>query len=246
MGRPIVLTLLIISLFAGSCLSESVETDTAPEPAAPTSAPGVETYYWFPKYGASLAFPAGDVVEVVAGFHNGFNTLLNVTNITGSIGQLDGRGWAYNFSAQNQWMSAPPGQDISLSYQFLVDKALPALKFQVALSVWYQSETTQFVTTFFNETVTVVEKSVLIDTEQIFMWLIIAGLLALPLWAGYRYLKSLAFFKKATKRAPAPRAAPSEANTNEWLAGTYFNQQSKLKASKTKASGTKHLKAKAG
>jgi hypothetical protein len=51
---------------------------------------------------------------------------------------------------------------------------------QVALSIWYHSEDSEFVTTFFNQTITVVEKSVLVDTEQIFMWLIIAGLLALP------------------------------------------------------------------
>lgn len=51
---------------------------------------------------------------------------------------------------------------------------------QVALRVWYQSDTSPFVTTFFNETITIVEKSVLVDTEQIFMWLIIAVLLALP------------------------------------------------------------------
>jgi hypothetical protein len=51
---------------------------------------------------------------------------------------------------------------------------------QVALRVFYQSENTAFVTTFFNETITIVEKSVLIDSEQIFMWLIILGLALIP------------------------------------------------------------------
>lgn len=68
-------------------------------------------------------------------------------------------------------------------------------------------------------------------------------------WAGYRYLKSLTFFKKATKRAPAPRAATTETNSSEWLAGTFYNKQpsTKTKApAKAKSSAVKNVKAKAG
>jgi hypothetical protein len=50
-------------LASGSCVSESAEAETEAAPAELKSAPGVETSYWFPKYGASLAFPAGDVVS---------------------------------------------------------------------------------------------------------------------------------------------------------------------------------------
>lgn len=73
------------------------------------------------------------------------------------------------------------------------------------------------------------------------------GFWARAVWAGYRYLQSLSFFRKATKRAPAPRAATTETNSSDWLAGTFYNKQSKPKApAKAKSAGVKNVKAKAG
>lgn len=58
-------------------------------------------------------------------------------------------------------------------------------------------------TTFFNQTITIVEKSVLVDTEQIFMWIIIAVLLALP-GMPFSLSSCLLLFKRACPLSPEP------------------------------------------
>jgi hypothetical protein len=71
---------------------------------------------------------------------------------------------------------------------------------------------------------------------------------AFAAWFGYRYLRTLPFFKKATKRAKKVETSQSQSDADEWLAGTYYAQHGKPKVTKAqgKSSNVKNLKAKAG
>ncbi len=48
---------------------------------------------------------------------------------------------------------------------------------QVALTAFYNTATQGFATTFFNQTITIVEQPRLIDLELIFLWLLLLSLL---------------------------------------------------------------------
>lgn len=59
------------------------------------------------------------------------------------------------------------------------DPRLEPRDFVVALTVFYQDIKGQFYsTTFFNQTIEIVEKKKLIDTELLGMWAILAGIVA--------------------------------------------------------------------
>ena len=94
---------------------------------------------------------------------------------------------------------------------------------QVALTVFYQSESYSFATTFFNKTIDIVEKPRWVDIELIFLWLLLLGLAAGAGWLGYNYLTNSGYIKKTRKgRATRKPEATGPRDDTEWLKGTYY------------------------
>lgn len=69
-----------------------------------------------------------------------------------------------------------PSQELSVEYTFLPPKDLPANDYQVALTVFYGAADGFKSTTFFNQTITVLEKGQLIDWKLIFLYAIFIAL----------------------------------------------------------------------
>lgn len=71
----------------------------------------------------------------------------------------------------------PAGQEVSLEYKFRIAPQVPTRDFFVAVHLVYEEVTGQgfYSNTVFNGTIEVVEKAKLIDTEGIFMYLMIAA-----------------------------------------------------------------------
>jgi hypothetical protein len=73
----------------------------------------------------------------------------------------------------------PGGKEISLDYTFRPDRLLGGRDFQLALTVFYEDTKGGFFsTTFFNSTVDFTEIKKLVDTEAIFLYLLMAGAIA--------------------------------------------------------------------
>lgn len=71
----------------------------------------------------------------------------------------------------------PAGQEVSLEYKFRIAPQVPTRDFSVAVHLVYEEMGTPsfYSNTVFNGTVEIVEKPRLIDTEGIFMYLMIIG-----------------------------------------------------------------------
>jgi hypothetical protein len=71
----------------------------------------------------------------------------------------------------------PAGQEVSLEYKFRIAPQVPTRDFSVAVHLVYEEMGTPsfYSSTVFNGTVEIVEKARLIDTEGIFMYLMIIG-----------------------------------------------------------------------
>lgn len=183
----------------------------------------MEHKFWLPEH-YSLAFPAGDQIEVVAGLYNGGDEAYNVSAIYGSLNAAhDYRLFFQNFSGMPYYVTVSPGESVSLSYSFMTASNLPPREFLVALTVFYNTQTKGFASTFFNRTIDIVEKPRIIDFELIFLWLFLLGLLAGVGYLGFNYLTSAGFIKKGRKAKPSRRAEATNPNgKSEWLEGTFY------------------------
>lgn len=64
-----------------------------------------------------------------------------------------------------------PGEELSLEYKFLPDGRLEPRDFVVALTMFYSDSSNKwYSTTFFNQTIEIVEVKKLIDWELLFMF----------------------------------------------------------------------------
>lgn len=189
----------------------------------PPPAPGIEHKEWFPEF-FSLQFPAGKQIEVVAGLYNGGDETYNVTAIYGSLNAAtDFRYYFQNFTGLPYYDILAPGQQVSLAYQFITALNLPPREFQVALTAFYNTATQGFATTFFNQTITIVEQPRLIDLELIFLWLLLLSLLGGGGYLGYTYASSAGWIRKTRKSRSNKKVEPRNPDSNaDWLKGTYY------------------------
>ncbi|KAK9903492.1 hypothetical protein WJX75_006931 [Coccomyxa subellipsoidea] len=226
---------LFFLVAAAFCLS-AVRGESHPLTDIPAPLEGVQTVFWLPEY-PEKQFPAGSLVEAVVGVHNNANNPLNVTAIIGSLNNAQAFHQFYqNFSYQPQQAVVRPGEEASLSYYFMPDESFPPREFQVALTVFYNTPAGSFASTFFNETIDIVEVPPLIDVQGIFL---LAALLALLAAAVYGAKSGLEWYgilkpKKASRKSEVKKRTVAAGEENEWLKGTNFNQGVK-KAPKSKA-----------
>ncbi|KAK9837035.1 hypothetical protein WJX81_008506 [Elliptochloris bilobata] len=202
-------------------------------PHLPPASPDVHSQYWVPKY-PELQFPAGDKVEVVVALHNLGSTDLNVTNMQGSLNSVQNFAMYFqNFTEQRQgpYQAGLPlkaGEALSLSYWLMPDPSLPPREFQVAVTAFYQTPdaATQFSTTFFNQTIDIVETKKLVDVELISLYATILALMAGVGYVVYSNVAGMAVVKNATKGKQKKKADPApkvDTDGSEWLKGTNVN-----------------------
>eukprot|EP00798_Chlamydomonas_sp_ICE-L_P028292 gene28292-31402_t len=158
-------------------------TVTKVHPLTDLPAPGdITTGYFFPNH-PTKKFTAGKPVDVVLGIRNDASEAYNVTSILGSLNSpMDFRMHIQNFTQQVYLQTIAPGQDLSFEYTFLPDYRLEARDFTVALTVVYSNSKQQFFsTTFFNNTVELIEQKQMVDHEMVSLVLLLA---AMALGAG--------------------------------------------------------------
>ncbi|CAD7701158.1 unnamed protein product [Ostreobium quekettii] len=166
--------------------------------------------------------PAGDVIPVLLGFRNEGSEPVNVSAIMGSLNHAgDFRVYYQNFSMQPLGITVPAGAELTMEYLFRPDPALPPMEFRIAITAFYSNVKGNewYSSTFFNETIEIVEAEKFFDTEVLFMYATIICLMALAVFGLVRWAASLSIFKKAVTTKKAKAASTTTAD-DDWLKGT--------------------------
>lgn len=205
-----------------------------PLTSIPAEAPGIETVFVFPKHPDTVPkLPAGDAVEVVVGLHNGASQPYNITAIMGSLNSpLDFGIYVQNFTHQTYGLQVEPDSEASVLYSFRPDPSLHPREFTVALTMFYTDGASQMsATTFFNNTIEIVEPPRTVDGEILFLWALLLGAIGFAVYKAYAFVGKFIFKGKSKKKTTA---APADLTTDDWLEGTAIAAERK-KADKARA-----------
>lgn len=119
----------------------------------PLPAEDVETSHYFPEQ-PDQKFPIGEVVTSLCHFSNDGSSYYNVSAIMGSLNSpFDFRHHYQNYSYKPLGAIVKAGEEISFRYNFQLHAELEPIDYQLAITVFYESESQSFSSTFFNETV---------------------------------------------------------------------------------------------
>ncbi|KAK8812195.1 hypothetical protein WA158_007429 [Blastocystis sp. Blastoise] len=136
-----------------------------PEPAG-----DVEVTYKFVD--GEESFPIGEGIRCLIHLRNKGNNLYNVTNAMGSLNNVKTFSTYYqNFTEKNFNTTLYPGYEITLNYVFGIYNLMDPNNYQMALTIFYETETDSYATTFYNQTAKCVDHSNLFDVETIGMLL---------------------------------------------------------------------------
>jgi translocon-associated protein subunit alpha len=200
----------------------------------------VQTAYLLPTY-ADKKFPAGRMVDMVVGFHNEGSETYNVSLIAGSLNSpADFSLHVQNFTMAPFGEVIGPGEEVSVNYKFTPDSRAPPRDFVVALTAFYSDSKGQwYSSTFFNQTVDIVEVKKMVDWELVSLVAIFAASLVGIAWALHWYVVSKGWLKPQKKRskskAPVNRGP---VDPEEWTKGSeYERHMARLR--QRKEAGTK-------
>eukprot|EP00798_Chlamydomonas_sp_ICE-L_P015427 gene15427-21510_t len=204
-------------------------------PLTDLPAPGdITTGYFFPDH-PTKKFTAGKPVNVMLGIRNDASETYNVTAILGSLNSpMDFRMHIQNFTQMIYQQKIAPGEDLSFEYTFTPDHRLEARDFTVALTVVYHNDKDQyFSTTFFNNTVELVEQKQLIDYEMISLVVLLVAMACGAVYLAYdfgmNHLQNMGIVKKQ-KKTKKVEGGDGPDSTDEWVKGTAYDSYKKKKA----------------
>jgi Translocon-associated protein (TRAP), alpha subunit len=171
-------------------------------------------------------------VEVIAAIRNAGKGQVNVTHVMGSLNDAENFAAHYqNFSLATPQTEIAPGAEAAVVYHFRPDPILPERDFQVALTAFYTlADGTRGAATFFNKTIAIVEPQRAVDWQLLQLLLTMGALVAAAGYAAYAWALGAGVIKKAKKARVAPAAAPTAADSAEWLKGTFYGGKAKKAA----------------
>ncbi|KAK2723419.1 hypothetical protein QYM36_001928 [Artemia franciscana] len=153
--------------------------------------------------------PAGQIVEFLVGFTNKAEYDFVVESVDAAFHYpLDHSFVVQNFSALRYNRDVKPTNEITVAYSFIPADAFTGRPLSLAINLNYRDlEGRMFRDTVFNETMNIVEFSEGIDTEMIFLYLIMASVVILALVAGQQFLGSY-----TKKRMSGNRSSDAQKN----------------------------------
>lgn len=113
--------------------------------------------------------PIGKVVDVTVGVINMLPEPINVTMIMGSINSpFDSAFYVQNFTKYQANLIVQEEEEYSLHYKFFPsDQVLDPVDYQMALTVFYETEDEEYAYTFFNSTVEFFEEGNAMEVKEI-------------------------------------------------------------------------------
>lgn len=145
---------LFISLVWLTCQESAAEEARAfkhPLTDMPGGAEDVRTSYFFPHQ-PDLKLPIGEVITSLCHFSNDGSGYYNISGIMASLNApVDFRHHFQNYSYKPFGIVVKGGEEISLRYSFQLHPELDPVDYQLAITVFYDSESESFSNTFFNQ-----------------------------------------------------------------------------------------------
>jgi hypothetical protein len=146
------LSVLLVALLALVVVSsEDVRAFKHPLTDMPGPAEDVSTVQYFPNQ-PDLKLPIGEVITVLCHFSNEGSGYYNISGVMGSLNApIDFRHHFQNYSYKPFGIVVKGGEEISLKYTFQLHPELDPVDYQLAVTVFYDSESESFSNTFFNQ-----------------------------------------------------------------------------------------------
>ena len=149
-----ILVLAIIAISTGNARQEKqpkVPVKKHPLTSMPSRAAYIGVSYHLPHNG-NKNLPIGGPITILCHLTNDGKLPINVTGIMGSLNHHKHFGeYIQNFTYQPLSVVVKPAEEITLAYNFTMNKDLEPEKFRIAHTVFYEREQRPFSSTFFNE-----------------------------------------------------------------------------------------------
>ncbi|KAJ3691233.1 hypothetical protein LUZ61_020397 [Rhynchospora tenuis] len=186
------------------------------------SGPGISTVCLFPKNPAKLA-TAGEETELLVGLHNEGDSIVKVANVHATLHlPFDHRVYSQNLTLRAfSGATVPVSAQATFPYTFYLSNLLRAGSYDLVGYIVYEIDHQLYESVFHNGTIEVVESDGFLSIETLFLFTLGAALIGfLGLWL-YRQMQQ---FSKKTKTTPKVEVGTrqTEANMDEWLAGTAY------------------------
>lgn len=147
----LLLALLSVAVVVSSQKAEDARNFKHPLTDMPGPAEDVSAVQYFPNQ-PDLKLPIGDVITVLCHFSNEGSGYYNISGIMGSLNApIDFRHHFQNYSYKPFGVVVKGGEEISLKYTFQLHPELEPVDYQLAVTVFYDSESESFSNTFFNQ-----------------------------------------------------------------------------------------------
>lgn len=148
-------TVALFASLAAFSFAQNAEQDARvfrhPLTDMPPPAEDVDTAHYFPEH-PDHKFPIGEVVTALCHFSNEGSTFYNVSAIMGSLNSpFEFRHHFQNYSYKPFGIVVKPGEEVTFNYNFQLHAELEPVDYQLAITVFYESDKHAFSTTFFNQ-----------------------------------------------------------------------------------------------
>jgi len=202
-----------------------------------TSSPHVSCTYIFPE-SPNEEFIIGNTVEILLGLSNTGEAPINVTSVSASLRYpTDWRYFIQNFTRQAVSVIVRSGEEATFIYRFVPDPMLEPRDFGISAEVFYHDfEGGNFTSSFFNDTVKLVESSESIDLQTLFTYIGIVGVAGLVLFIIYKAVSD----KKGKRISKLETGTQKDVVDDEWLEGTHAMKNAKAPRSPTKSRKAKN------
>jgi len=191
--------------------------------------------HYFPDH-PTKQFPAGEEIKVVISAHNDASKPYNITAVMGSLNSpMDFDLYIQNFTQQVYFRLLPAGEELSVEYKFRPDPILSPREFIVALHLIYEDpeDNRMHSNLVFNQTVDIVEMDKLIDTEMLFLYIMMAAVVGGAGYWGYLNLADKMGLNKGKSKKSKSKSGPKkEIDHDEWIKGTGYEVSQRKKAAK--------------
>ncbi|XP_075997174.1 translocon-associated protein subunit alpha-like [Genypterus blacodes] len=172
-------------------------------------------------------FPANEIVRFLVGFTNKGVQDFAVQSLEASFRYpQDFQFYIQNFTALPLNTVVQPEKQASFEYSFIPAQPMAGRPFGLVILLNYQdSEGNVFQTAIYNQTVTIIEREEGLDGETMFLYIFLAGLVSLMVFAVYQLLET------RTKRRLAVKIEKGTAGINDvdisWIPQETLNVMNK-------------------
>ena len=136
----------------------------------PSSLPGLEVYHTFPEFSHPQQVEAGQDVPVLLTVRNGYNATVLISYGAGTLASPLAPGVALDYLQVEPFQKTVKADaEASFEYRYKLHERMPHRDFNIALTLFYNdlSSFLGHATTYFNQTVEVVEARKMVDTEAL-------------------------------------------------------------------------------